>query len=258
MENFNLFKISRITRLEKIRILVPIPVLPNRISETTLIFKNVIPELKRKVEPHIIWLVYSPNKITNVQKKDNETILDIHDYCNFVEILEKTKPDIVYAMANYSLIDFAVSSAAKYLEIPVISKFMNKVAVVSKNMKKSLVSRIFENSMITDQDSEKQFMRRGRFFLYKWLFLVKTLNITKNRKDRGIISGLKILTYFANIGNQEGLPEFANTMHWIESEKRRNRLLEFGYEPKSLIVTGNPLYDHAFKKLKESKKIKNQ
>jgi len=258
LENFNLFKISRITRLEKIRILVPIPVLPNRISETTLIFKNVIPELKRKVEPHIIWLVYSPNKITNVQKKDNETILDIHDYCNFVEILEKTKPDIVYAMANYSLIDFAVSSAAKYLEIPVISKFMNKVAVVSKNMKKSLVSRIFENSMITDQDSEKQFMRRGRFFLYKWLFLVKTLNITKNRKDRGIISGLKILTYFANIGNQEGLPEFANTMHWIESEKRRNRLLEFGYEPKSLIVTGNPLYDHAFKKLKESKKIKNK
>jgi hypothetical protein len=245
--------------LQKIRILVPIPTLPRRASETTLIFKNIIPELEKKVEPHIIWVVYSPNKIIINQKKEHETILDIHDYKDFVEILEEVKPDIVYAMANYSLIDFAVSSASKYLGIPVLSKFMNKVAVISKNMKKSLITRIFENMSPTDDDdSEKKFMKRGRFFLYKWLFLVKTLSRTKRGKAKAFLTGLKILSYFANIGKQEGLPEFANTMHWIESEKRRNRLLEFGYDPKSLIVTGNPLYDHAFQKIKEFKEKKNE
>jgi hypothetical protein len=245
--------------LQEIRILVPIPTLPERISETTLIFKNIIPELQKKVNPHIIWLVYSPNKIEKKQTKEFETILDIHDYDNFVEILEKIKPDVVYAMANYSLIDFAVSSAAKYLEIPVLSKFMNKVAVVSKNVRRSIITRLFEKMVPTDdENSQRQFMRRGRFFFYKWIFLIKTLDKTKKGKIKSFLIGLKILTYFVNIGRQEGLPEFANTIHWIESEKRKNRLLEFGYDPKSLVVTGNPLYDHVFKKLKNLKEMKNE
>lgn len=238
---------------------MPISTLPEKMSETTLIFKNIVPELQKKVDLHIIWLVYSPSKISKKQTNEFETILDIHDYQNFVEILEKEKPDVVYAMANYSLIDFAVSSAAKYLGIPVLSKFMNKVAVVSKNLRKSIFTRFFEKTVPTDEDnSQKQFMGRGRFFLYKWLFLVRTLNATKKGKVKSFFIGLRILTYFANIGKHEGLPEFANTMHWIESEKRRNQLLEFGYDPKSLIVTGNPLYDHIFQKLKKLKEIKNE
>lgn len=244
--------------MQEIRILVPISTLPNRTSEITLIFKNIIPVLQKKANLHIIWLVYSPNKIIKKQPSEFETILDIHDYKDFVEILQETKPNIVYASANYSLIDFAVSSAAKYLGIPVLSKFMNKVAVVSKNMKKSLITRFFEKGIPTDIDTQNEFMRRGRFFLYKWLFLIKTLNQAKKGKVRSFLIGLKILTYFANIGRQEGLPEFANTMHWIESEKRRKRLLEFGYDPQSLVVTGNPLYDHVFQKIKELKKVENK
>jgi len=245
--------------LQRIRILVPISTLPERVSETILIFKNIIPELQKKANPHIIWLVYLPNKITKKQTTEFETILDIHDYHNFVEILEKEKPDLVYAMANYSLIDFAVSSAAKYLGIPVLSKFMNKVAVVSKNLRKSVFTRLFEKMVPTDEDpSQKQFMRRGRFFLYKWLFLVRTLDASKKGKIKSFLTGVRTLTYFMNIGRHEGLPKFANTMHWIENENRRNRLIEFGYDPKSLVVTGNPLYDHAFQKQKKIKHIKNE
>ena len=78
--------------MQEIRILVPISTLPNRTSEITLIFKNIIPVLQKKANLHIIWLVYSPNKIIKKQPSEFETILDIHDYKDFVEILQETKP----------------------------------------------------------------------------------------------------------------------------------------------------------------------
>ncbi|MHA7733120.1 hypothetical protein [Nitrosopumilus sp. S6] len=244
--------------MKKIRILVVLPIHPSRTSETTLIIKNILGELRKKSNPHIIWLVYSTKKIVT-KHDENETIIDIHDYKNFVDILKSEKPDLVYATASYSLIDFAASSAARYLGIPVLSKLMNKVAVVSKNLRKSVITRLFETSLPTDEnDSQKQFMKRGKFYFYKWKFLVNTLIATKKNKIKSLMIGIKILKYNMSIGRHEGTPEFANDMHWLESNSRVNRLIELGYKSNSLVVTGNPMYDHVFQKLNQLKKIENK
>jgi len=237
--------------MDEIKILTIIPSLPDRVTETSLIFRNVLPELQKKIITHMVWLVYTPDSLKHKESNNFEKVLDIHDYNNFVELLEIEKPDLVYAMANYSLIDYAISCAAKHLGIPVLSKFMNRIAVVSVNLKRSLLSRFFEKSLPTDEiNSQEKFMRRGRFFLYKWTFLLHTLNASNFGRMQSLIIAIKLWKYFLNISKDEGLPEFANTLHWLESDARVEKLVQLGFKPDSLVVTGNPLYDHVFLKLK--------
>jgi len=242
--------------MNEIKILAILPNLPDRASETSTIFRSVLPELRKKIITHMVWLVYTPDGLKHKESNDFEKVLDIHDYNNFVELLEIEKPDLVYAMANYSLIDYAISCAAKHLGIPVLSKFMNRVAVVSGNLRKSLLSRFFEKSVPTDEtNSQEKFMRRGRFFLYKWTFLLRTLNASNFGRMHSLIIAIKLLKYFMNIAKDEGLPEFANTLHWLESYSRVEKLVKLGFKPDSLVVTGNPSYDHVFLKLKNLKSL---
>lgn len=246
--------------MKSIKILVPIHTNPDIVSDTTIFFKNVLPELRKKVNTTIIWVVYQPNKI-KIFRNTDEGILDFHNYKNFVELLEQEKPDLVYAGATYSLIDYAISSASRYLEIPVLSKIYSRLTVVkeTKSMMKSAVTRIFEDHLPSDKkNEEKQFMKRGRFFLFKLRYLYRTINATNINKLKSFMILLKILTYFFSIGKHEGYPEFANTAHWLESEKLVKKLTNMGYNEESLFVTGNPMYDEIIKKINTFKKIKNE
>jgi hypothetical protein len=243
--------------MKKIRILTPNHTTPNVVTNNTIFFKSVLYELRKKLKVQIIWVVYLPEKLDEISiENENEKILDIHNFNNYVEILKNEKPDLVYADATYSLIDFAISTAAKSLGIPVLSKIYNR-SDGAKNQKtniKFLTSQFFEESHPTDQKQiKKQFMRRGRFFFYKFKFMIQTLNASKYGKIQSFFTGLRILTYFLNIGKHEGYPEFANTLHWLESENRFKKLLELGYDKKSLIITGNPMYDSVLKKIKNIK-----
>ena len=243
--------------MNKIRILTPIHSKPNVTSINTIFFRNLLPELRKKLKVQIIWAVYQPDKLDNISvENENEKILDIHNYDNFVELLNNEKPDLVYADATYSLIDFAISTAARNLGIPVLSKIYNRLGVAKerKFMIKSMASQFLEQYVPTDDlHTKKQFMRRGRFFLYKYGFLIRTLNAAKFGKIRSCFIAFKLLSYFPNIGKHEGYPEFANTLHWLESESRVEKLVKMGYDRNSLIVTGNPIYDFIFKKFKDIK-----
>ncbi|MGY5142922.1 MAG: hypothetical protein ACW9XH_00380 [Candidatus Nitrosopumilus sp. bin_32a] len=249
--------------MDSIKILIPIHTKPNIISDTTLLFGCLLPELRKKINVIIVWVVYQPNKIKTL-KKYNEVILDFHDYENFIDLLQKEKPDLVYAAATYSIIDYAISSASRYLNIPVLSKIYSRLGIIKerKTMLKSMVSRVFEDNVPSDDEiTKKQFMKRGRFFFYKFKYLIKTLNACKINKIKSLFIGLHILTYFLNIGRHEGYPEFANTLHWLEGESNLQKLIEMGYDKKSLVVTGNPIYDSVMKeiiKTKEEEKLETK
>ena len=164
--------------MNTINILIPTHVMPDVKSVTTMFFDSLLNTLKKKINVHITWLVYTTEKfIPSKGVNSDVTILDIHDFKNAVEILSKIKPDIIYADPSWSFIDYALSSAAKSFSIPTFS--MINSDIFSKKTKITQLtfnfSRFFENSIPTDTvQNKKQFMKRGRFYIYKYLFLLRT------------------------------------------------------------------------------------
>ena len=82
------------------------------------------------------------------------TILDIHDYKNALEVIQKEKPDLIYGGGSWNFIDYALSSAAKFFNIPVFCMVYSEIAI-QKNKKdifKSNISRFFQKSVPTDTE----------------------------------------------------------------------------------------------------------
>ncbi len=230
--------------------------MPNSKSFKTLLFENLLPILKEKSNVHLIWVVYQPDKFKNMSQNDlNVSILDIHDFKNAIDILKTEKPDIIFADSTFDLLSYAFSSAGKFLDIPIVSGFLNEPLQITNVLKLNIsyLKRFFNRSVPTDtKDSKKVFMKRGKFFIYKYLFLFKTLLAT----DIGLYRALNncililklILTDTSGLKNMGSI--FANTLHWLESEPLVEKLVNEGYNISSLVVTGNPMYDEAFRRSK--------
>ena len=227
--------------------------MPNAKNISTMFFESILPELRKKSKVHVIWFVYQPEKQNLLIPQNSDTTISfIHDYKNAVEVLKNEKPDLIYSGATWSFIDYALSLAAKFLNIPVCSMLWSDWYFDSStnliNRIKLLLTRFFESSIPTDTvQNQKQFMRRGRFYIYKLLFMLKTqraINMSRSEILKLLFVIIKqILTDAPNNSR------FANTIHFLEDEHLQNQLLKAGFKKSSLVVTGNPLFDSPFQKL---------
>ncbi len=247
-------KLLRFHSMTTLKILTSLYTMPESKSLIPLFFENLLPILKKQTQVQIIWLVYTPEKLNLSLCENNENIkiLDIHNYKNAMDILQQEKPDLIFARASWDLIDFALSSAGKSLNIPVASQFMNEFAVAETVTQKitSNVKRFFESSIPTDTvKSKKQFMKRGRFFIYKYLFCLKTQFAINPNVIQTIKSFIVILNAILTDYKQLYDSQFSNSIHWLQSETLIKPLVDSGFERSSLVVTGNPIYDMAFKKI---------
>jgi UDP-N-acetylglucosamine:LPS N-acetylglucosamine transferase len=246
--------------LETIKILIPTHTTPGGTSVVTLLFENLLPVLKKYVDVHIIWLIYQPDRMNKLQKiSDDETILDIHDYDDAIKLLNKHKPDIIFASATRAFIDYALSLAARSLEIPIFSMFWSDSyygTASSLNYLKHNINRFFQNSIPTDTDqNKKQRMRRGKFFIFKYLFLLKT-QITIKFSIFQIINSFFIL--LKQILLDSGYdPRFSTSIHFLEDKIQKKFLIKLNFEESTLFVTGNPIYDQALQKSFKQKNISN-
>lgn len=234
----------------KLKILIPWRTTPKIASHYTLLWKKVFDELKSKTELQLVWVVYMPDKILSKKQNSNEKILDIHDFKNALEIIKEEKPDLVIASANYQFIDYAMSLAAKYMNIPIVSGFTNVIAEQRLPWKSSL-NMFFQNSVPTDNEfSKKTTMRRGRFFIYKYLFLLKTqFSIKQNlyQTTKSFFLLLKIHLFWSSKLYLNST--FQNSLHWLASEDLKEDLINAGFNKHSIVVTGNPLFDDVFKNI---------
>ena len=242
--------------MRSIRILIPTYVSPDTKSIITLFFENLLPVLKQHANIHIIWLVYQPDRINQSQKiSEDTTVIDIHDYDNAIELLQKQKPDIIFASATRSFIDYALSIASKSMGIPVFSMFWSDwyTLISSKTQHAALsMSRFFQSSTPTDTNqSQKQPMRRGRFFMAKYLFLARTQKAAKMNLFQIISNFFMLLKH--NLFDVATDSRFANTIHFLEDNNLQKSLIEAGFEKSTLIVTGNPIFDKALQKSLEQK-----
>jgi hypothetical protein len=217
--------------------------------------ESLISALKTKANVHLFWFVYQPEKSAMSAESSNVKILDIHDYDNAVKVLNDVKPDLVLGGATWDLIDYAFSLASKRLGIPVICQINKEFNYLQENFStklKSHVTRFFESSVPTDtQENEKKFMKRGRFFLFKYLFLLKTQIGIKMSFDKIIFDFFDLLKKnLVMEGDYDS--RFAGTLHFLQSESLAQSLLNAGFDSSSLVVTGNPMYDIAFQRIKNS------
>jgi hypothetical protein len=246
-----------------IRILTTIHTTPNIRTYRTHSFENIFKSLSKNIEVQIIWLVYKPEKIDVKKYSDkNNIVLDIHDFKNAVDVIKKIQPNIIWAAPTLNLPDFALSIAGKKLGIPVVGEIVTELFIKDDKFEifKTYLGHFFEQTVPTDiSDGERKFMKRGRFFMYKFLFLLKT------QKKSGW-KFFKILKYIfilikAHMTVYENLhdPRFSCNVHFVETEKLIHQLIKKGYNKNNLIVTGIPMYDSAAIEIKEleANKINN-
>ena len=241
--------------MQTIKILTSLHTMPNVKSVNTLFFENLLPALRKKIQVHMVWLVYQPKRLNlSLQNDPNITILDIHDYENAVEVIQKENPDIIFADASSGLIDYAISTAGKFLGIPVVSGFYSNLVIKKRSqtkLVKSYLTRFFESSIPTDTtQNQKQFMKRGRFFIYKYLFLLKTQKATKMSIFEILKDFFTLLKIYLTETKYLINSKFANTLHWLEGECMIEPLVKGGFQRSGLVVTGSPMYDGAFKKIR--------
>ncbi len=238
--------------MQSIKILIPLHTLPHVKSVTTIFSESLLSVLKTKVDVHILWLVYTPDRIDSENRYYHDyTILDIHDYQNAVDVIRKETPDLIYANGTWNFIDHALSSAAKFCDIPAFCIVYSDIWI-KKNLSENIssnITRFFQSSIPTDTEkNKKKFMKRGKFFMFKYIFLLKTKITIK----QDIIQTLFIIWKFIFLDKLDA--RFVNdTVEFLENENLLKQRIEMGYKNSHLIVTGNPIYDLAFQKLSNSK-----
>jgi hypothetical protein len=224
-----------------LKILIPLHTLPTIPLVHTRIIESILPYLEKKYTVELNWFVYTPNKIKLKSKKHK--ILDIHNYSNAVEVIKDTKPDIIYTHATSSLDPhFAISLAAKFLNIPVFSGIWADRWLKTNNKKQflSYITQFLENR------------ERMKFFIFKIFFVNNTLKVVGFSKLESILKLYKISKkYFKN--NKGYDPEFPSELHWLENNSLFDEMDKLGYKKDSLVVTGNPLYDLPIKRIRDFK-----
>lgn len=225
--------------------------MPNRKNLITIFFENFLPYFRTKIDAHILWLVYAPERIISPNKKiTGESILDIHDYRDASDVIEREKPDLIFASPDWNFIDYAFSAAAKLYNIPVFFMTTNLTPQLNKGRNTTSFStsfvRFFESTVLTDtENNKKQIFRRGRFFLKKYWFLVKT----QTRLNNEIFLTLFGIWKFILTG--KNYYRFgSDIIQFIENKHTRELMIKDGFNKSNLIISGNPIYDSFFKTCK--------
>ncbi len=239
--------------IKKLKILIPIHLLPNDTSFHTLYFETVFSALREKILLEVIWLVYMHKKQKKIKNEFFETV-DIHDFDNAGEVIKTINPDVVFAYAGgpQGQIHHALSLAAKAFNIPVASLIIIDETLGIRRSKylKSNITRFFENIEPVDSD-DKVVMGKGKFFIYKALFLLKTLDFLKISKKERTKTLMELLSSFLSNTTNDFNSQYANDLHLLESKKLLEPLLAAGFKKESLEVVGNPVYDKAFKRIQQ-------
>jgi hypothetical protein len=247
--------------MKKMRILFPYSTGPDVTSFYSLFFENILPELKKTIDVKVIWVVYQAEKNIITKIIDDVDVKYIQDYSDALAVLKQEQPDILFSFPWPDFMAYSFSLAAKSLDIPTFSILFSHTYQerTHKQTIKNYVTRFFEKSIPTDSSkNKKQFMRRGRFFLKKYKFLMNTqkslgFNFFRIIKDFCMLIKLLLLETNGIIDSR-----FATSVHFAVGENIIQAYADKGFKRSSIIPTGNPAYDLTFKRFLQQKNDHDQ
>jgi hypothetical protein len=118
-----------------------------------------------------------------------------------------------------------------------------------------MIRIMVSNKAVTDYGSEKKFLRRTRFFIYKYNFLIKT------KKSLGFpfIKTLESLIhdFIMVISNTSPMYNRLSDLNLLPDEGWLKSLLDLKFDEKRLTISGNPFLDKAFREIQEKKTFDN-
>ena len=234
------------------KILVPSPVSPNNKSVRIVYFSEIIKNLKKLTNLDFFLFVYQPDKLKSFNSSDFN-ILDIHDFNDAIDCLNKIRPDCVMISPNYEPIQYAFSLACKKLKIPLISFYYYGYEIEQSNSTSrstkiiSYLRNIVSNSLPTDSDDQKFFLRRLNFILYK----IRFLNRTKKSVGHKYNFIQKYFLSFYNYFLRKELPitKFPD-LHLLPDSTWIEPLKKIDIQQEKLCITGNPYWDQLFRNSK--------
>ena len=240
---------------------------PHNNNRTTIFFNNIIPHLSKLIEVKVYWLITDDyGQRHNVMFPQYEYLF-MSDFKNAMETCEKIKPDAIYHLIGWHIVDYSFVIAKKILKIPSFSigEGYNENDDFDEDIdsKKTIISeyirQFFETKSIQDQKDVKK--SRGMNFIKKTLFLIKTIKIV----NRSWVKTIPIMWEFLqSIRHQfkRGFDKFSKSgtdIIFAENMSQVESLVIGGIKRENIVIVGSPVFDNAFTKRKQlSKKINNK
>ena len=225
------------------KIFVPTTTHPSKRSSPVLYIKNILKNLKTV---SCVWLLYQPQKF-QTSHSSQETVLDIHDYNNAIQVLKEVKPDCVITNNNkYVPVDFAFSLAAKFLNIPLINykivdldepEASRNLAQMKSNIKRNLQKVLSKNSK--SNTSHSSFIILKNKFLYE---TKKSIGVNRIKNAKSQLDNIM----FHFVGNPSDRFLDLADLHLVNNDIWLKMLKESGIDEKRMVVTGNPYWDELY------------
>ena len=236
-------------------------------NRTTIFFNNIIPHLSKLIEVKVYWLITDDyGQRHNVISPQYEYLF-MSDFKNAMEVCEKIKPDAIYHLVGWHIVDYAFVIAKKILKIPSFSigegygendHFDEVDYADTKAIILQYVREFFETKSIEEQKVKKS---RGMNFIKKTLFLIKTMKAV----NRSWVKTIPIMWEFFQIGKKQlkkGFDKFAKfgaDIIFAENMSQVKLLVTGGIKRENIVMVGSPIFDNAFTKRKQlSEKINNK
>ena len=243
--------------MKELVILVPKIYPPENKDIVSNELKNIFSKLKLDFKIKIYWIVFQPYEFEQYSI-DDSVVIDYHKFNNAIEIIDKFKPDIIITEVVLGFNGIAFATAGKFRKIPVvtISNPGNNEKMSKKFQFKMFVRLFFSQKILGDvSDSNKKF---GFFIwaLHRYSFLISTLK----KCNKSAVELIKFFWIYPRI------QIFSNTyfkMHPILSgdlnicfnKQHYDILLNSNFEKKTLVITGDPAYDHIYDQIQKISKF---
>jgi len=237
------------------KLLVFSTVMPTKKNMRAKTYGILYRALKKRIPTELIWVIYQPNRFKKIVI-DGQIVYCIQEFSDGIDLLKKLKPDLVLVSKSNELIHHSASLASKALGIHLVAYsgakldnrfFGEKFKGLKLESNSSGLKKLIQNKLPTDTEEQSQFLRRGRFFLYKYGFFIKTQLAVKKNIFRIFIT---LLRDFISYGLNRPLLLSKLPDHyllWDELEIDRYRY--YGIPIKKISVVGNPLLDDIFHKI---------
>ena len=238
------------------KLLVFSTTIPPKKSLRVNTFETLHRALKKRIPMELIWVVYQPTRFEKIIM-DDQTVYCIQEFSDAVDLLKKLNPDLVLVSNYTELVHYSASLAAKTLGKPLVgfsgAKIDNRVfGKKFENLKIETSSisglkKFLQDRVPGDSDEQSQSLRRGRFFLYKYRFFIKTQLAVKTNIFKIFFL---LLRDFINFGLNRPLRFSTLAEHYLLwDELEINRYRYYGIPTEKISVVGNPLLDDIFHKI---------
>jgi len=220
--------------------------LPNEKSIVNQNTLNVVSELKKSFCVKVFCLLYRYEKQSHLNPINDIEILDFNDYDNALEVVNKIKPDIIFGGGFPSaFISSSLQIAGKFKNIPVVN-VVNLIQFRDKKFSEiGTFFKLFVSSTIpTDTtNSNNHFMRRGLFFISRLKFLLKTQSKCKSKFLFKLNYFYILFLAFFSKKYISFHPLISPDLNFLTGKSHLKYLIDLGFNPSTLIVTGLPSYD---------------